>query len=117
MKNFKPIIGCIAFVILISCNSNKKIASNSHGDHSHHESDSHSEDDYFESYTLKDDKYGTSTVVTVKGNQRTMVTNALPNHKTGEFPRKGNPNTISAQKREYTFPVKPKYIGKVYSLF
>jgi hypothetical protein len=111
MKNFKPIIGCIAFVILISCNSNKKIASNSHGDHSHHESDSHSEDDYFESYTLKDDKYGTSTVVTVKGNQRTMVTNALPNHKTGEFPRKGNPNTISAQKREYTFPVKPKYIG------
>ena len=43
---------------------------------------------------------------------RKMITNALPNHKTGEFPRKGNPNTISSQNRTYSFPVNPKYTGK-----
>jgi len=41
-----------------------------------------------------------------------MVTNALSNHKTGEFPRKGNPNPISAQNRTCTFPLNPKYAGK-----
>lgn len=69
-------------------------------------------EDYFGSYTLNDATYGTNTIVTVNKNTRTMVTNALPNHETGEFPSKGNPNTISAQHKTYTFPVNPKYTGK-----
>ena len=41
-----------------------------------------------------------------------MVTNAIPNHKTGAFPNQGNPNTISAQNNTYSFPLHPKYTGK-----
>lgn len=41
-----------------------------------------------------------------------MVTNSLPNHKTGVFPNEGNPNTISAQNRTFNFPLNPKYTGK-----
>jgi len=99
-------------LVLVSCNSNKNVLPNNHGDHSHYSKTSNSHTNYFDSYTLKDGDYGTSTIVTVKGETRTMVTNALPNHKTGAFPRKGNPNTISAQNRTYTFLVNPKYIGK-----
>ena len=102
---------------IVSCNSNKNASENSHADasydhHSHINGTTHSHSNYFDSYTLKDDDYGTKTTVIVKGDTRTMVTNALPNHKTGEFPRQGNPNTISAQNRTYTFPVSPKYKGK-----
>ncbi len=102
----------IVIFVVLSCNSNKNASQKSHGDHSHDNETEHSHTNYFDSYTLKDDDYGTSTTVTIKDKTRTMVTNALPNHKTGEFPRKGNPNTISAQNRTYTFPVNPKYTGK-----
>jgi len=45
------------------------------------------------------------TTVVVKDNKRIMKTNALPNHKKGSFPNKGNPNTISAQERTYEIPL------------
>jgi hypothetical protein len=67
---------------------------------------------YFESYEIINEKYGTKTKVTVNSKERVMVTNSLPNHKTGEFPGKGNPNTISAQNDRYTFPINPKYTGQ-----
>jgi hypothetical protein len=99
-------------LVLVSCNSNKNVLPNNHRDHSHYNETSNSHTDYFDSYTLKDDDYGTSTIVTVKNETRTMVTSTLPNHKTEAFPRKGNLNTISAQNRTYTFLVNPKYTGK-----
>ncbi|MEL6673719.1 MAG: YHYH protein [Bacteroidota bacterium] len=68
--------------------------------------------DYFGAYTLEDKTYGTRTEVKVKGDQRIMTTNSLPNHQTGNFPNQGNPNRISAQERTYTFPLKPVYTGK-----
>ena len=61
---------------------------------------------------MSDDTYGTKTTVTITGDTRNMVTNALPNHETGVFPNQGNPNTISAQNKTYSFPLKPKYTGK-----
>lgn len=67
--------------------------------------------DYLDSYTINDPKYGTQTVVTVSGNSRTITTNAIPNHNTGEFPTIGNPNTISAQSDTYTFPLTPNFTG------
>jgi hypothetical protein len=76
------------------------------------ESHTHQQENYFGSYNLIDKNYGTKTIVTINGDIRKMITNALPNHKTGEFPRKGNPNTISSQNRTYSFPVNPKYTGK-----
>jgi hypothetical protein len=47
-------------------------------------------------------------VITVKGDVRTIETNAIPNHATGKFPGPGNPNAISAQKFSFKVPVNPK---------
>ena len=109
------IIGIIAISVLFGCNSHKATNMHSHdedGSHSHAtENTLHDQTNYFGDYTLNDENFGTKTSVTVKGKTRTILTNSLPNHKTGEFPRKGNPNTISAQNRTYTFPVNPKYTG------
>jgi len=69
-------------------------------------------DNYFGAYNLKDDEFGTKTKVTIVNKQRIMVTNSLPNHVTGTFPNSGNPNTISAQNRTFSFPLDPKYTGK-----
>ena len=47
-------------------------------------------------------------VITVKDGIRTIETNAIPNHATGQFPGPGNPNAISAQKLTFRMPVSPK---------
>ena len=109
------IISVFVAGLLFSCNSQKKSSAHSHdglGSHSHEIENSENEHhDYFGSYTLNNPEFGTKTVVTVSGDTRTMVTNALPNHETGTFPNPGNPNTISEQNKTYTFPVNPKYTG------
>lgn len=67
---------------------------------------------FFEEYRISNSGYGTETSVTFKEGNRIMKTNALPNHITGEFPTRGNPNKISAQKLNYSFPLEPKLSGK-----
>ena len=96
----------IIMTVMVSCHSHK-----GNHTHDHDEATTSNYDHYFGAYTLEDAHYGTKTTVTIDNGIRTMVTNALPNHKTGAFPTKGNPNTISAQNRTYTFPVNPKYTG------
>ncbi|APZ46832.1 hypothetical protein BW723_11300 [Polaribacter reichenbachii] len=103
----KVVLAITSVITLASCKSQHS-HSHSHADQEH----THQQQDYFKSYSLEDENYGTKTVVTVKNGKRIMTTNALPNHKTGNFPRKGNPNTISAQNRIYTFSTNPKFIGK-----
>ena len=102
--------------LLVSCNTHKNSNSHSHdglANHSHDDEHEHkTPEDYFGNYTLSDDAYSTKTVVTVKGNTRTMVTNALPNHEVGTFPNPGNPNTITSQDKSYIFPINPKKSGK-----
>jgi len=66
---------------------------------------------YLDNYSISDAVFGTQTTVTVSGNTRTIVTNALPNHETGLFPNSGNPNTISAQSNRYEYPTNPTYRG------
>lgn len=75
------------------------------------ETSAHVSSDYLGTYTINDAQYGTQTTVTVSGGQRTIQTNALPNHTTGTFPGPGNPNAISAQNDSYTFPLTPTYRG------
>lgn len=70
------------------------------------------EQGFLGNYSLIDKEYGTKTVVTLEGKNRIIETNALPNHKTGEFPNQGNPNTIQAQKNSYKIPIEPKFLGK-----
>lgn len=112
MKHLNKSIGLIALSILFICNSCKGTEHSHDGSGEHSHEAENAPNDYFGAYDLEDKNFGTKTIVTLKGNSRIMVTNALPNHKTGEFPNKGNPNTISAQNKTYTFPVNAKYTGR-----
>jgi hypothetical protein len=66
---------------------------------------------YLNSYDLEDKEFGTSVKVTVNNTTRTLISNALPNHKTGAFPNNGNPNTISPQNVTYSYSLNPTYVG------
>ncbi|MEM6633795.1 MAG: YHYH protein [Bacteroidota bacterium] len=63
-------------------------------------------------YSLIDTEFGTKTAVTLDKANRIMQTNGLPNHPTGTFPNKGNPNSISAQNLTYRFPLTPEMTGE-----
>lgn len=67
--------------------------------------------DYLSSYSLADDEFGTMVSVSVEGSIRAIEANALPDHATGEFPNSGNPNTISEQSTNYSYPTDPTYAG------
>ena len=41
------------------------------------------------------------------GDKRIIESNGMPNHKTGEFPNRGNPNSIDEQRYRFEMPVKP----------
>lgn len=49
-----------------------------------------------------------TVAITVKDGVRTIVANGIPDHKTGQFPGRGNPNMISAQSYTFRMPEKPK---------
>src|SRR6266446_8060552 len=52
---------------------------------------------------------GTNRVsITVSGGERVIGANGLPDHAPGQFPRRGNPNTISAQNYNFQVPLKPQ---------
>ncbi len=75
--------------------------------------DTRMDSDYLGSYTIDDTEYGTKVTVTVDeaSDTRNIQRNALPNHETGEFPNSGNPNTISEQDLDETYPLTPKFVG------
>ncbi len=70
--------------------------------------------EYFDSYTIDDTGFGTmvDVVVDTDAETRTITSNALPNHDTGDFPNQGNPNSISEQDTNYTFPLTPSHTGQ-----
>lgn len=106
MENSKIAVGAVLILLGLS------LVTAQNKTHSHDGQDFHSHTDYFGPYELQDEEHGTKTTVTLKGNTRKIVTNALPNHKTGQFPGPGNPNTISEQNKQYAFPLNPKYKGE-----
>lgn len=46
--------------------------------------------------------------ITVEGETRIIRSNGIPDHPTGQFPNRGNPNTISPQHYEFRMPANPK---------
>jgi hypothetical protein len=46
--------------------------------------------------------------ITDDGTNRIITSNGIPEHKTGRFPNKGNPNSISAQLYTYRMPLYPR---------
>lgn len=107
------IIPFVTGLLFTGCNGKSKNHAHGPDTHVHDEVTlAHVSDNYFGAYNLDDEKFGTKTKVTITAEERIMVTNSLPNHATGEFPNPGNPNTISAQNRTFSFPLHPKYTGK-----
>jgi len=49
----------------------------------------------------------TVTIVT-NGNYRIITANGLPDHAPGQFPNRGNPNSITAQSYTFRIPLKPQ---------
>jgi hypothetical protein len=54
--------------------------------------------------------------IEVKGEYRYISSNGIPDHKTGQFPGRGNPNAISAQKYNFRVPLKPQIAEKTTDL-
>jgi hypothetical protein len=51
--------------------------------------------------------------IEVVGDERIIKSNGIPNHKTGQFPNRGNPNRITAQSHEYRVPANPKIADEI----
>jgi len=66
---------------------------------------------YLYDYTVYDEGFGTNVEVTVSNKVRTIVSNAIPNHRTGSFPNSGNPHTITEQNKIWNFPLIGVYTG------
>lgn len=94
----KPTTLIILFLLILqSCHSHKTVTDRSN---------------YFSNYSIYDKATGTETNMVIKGNNRVLTSNSLPDHEVGAFPNPGNPNTIKPIKKTYTIPVTPKYLGK-----
>jgi hypothetical protein len=50
--------------------------------------------------------------IAVEGEKRVIRANGLPDHATGKFPGKGNPNRIAPQRYNYTVPAAPQSAAK-----
>ena len=50
--------------------------------------------------------------ITEAKGKRIIVSNGIPNHETGQFPNRGNPNSISAQRYEFRMTLTPKPAAK-----
>src|SRR4051812_28986580 len=46
--------------------------------------------------------------IEIKGEYRYITANGIPDHTTGAFPNRGNPNSISPQRYNFKVPANPK---------
>lgn len=51
--------------------------------------------------------------ILVEGEDRVIKANGIPNHATGQFPNRGNPNRIREQRHTYRVPANPKIAERV----
>jgi hypothetical protein len=57
--------------------------------------------------------FNNKVAITLRGEQRTIEANGIPDHAPGQFPRRGNPNTISEQRHNFTVPAKPQVAAQL----
>ena len=55
--------------------------------------------------------------IRIEGDSRIIESNGIPDHSTGAFPNRGNPNEISSQAYRYTVPAHPQRSGQFAPLF
>jgi len=53
-------------------------------------------------------QFASDVTITVENDVRVIRSNGIPNHETGQFPGKGNPNTIAPQRYEFRVPANPQ---------
>jgi hypothetical protein len=56
--------------------------------------------------------FASEVTITVEDGVRIIRSNGIPNHETGQFPNRGNPNTIALQRYEFRMPAEPKAADK-----
>ena len=49
----------------------------------------------------------------IENGKRIFTANGIPNHTTGQFPNRGNPNSISSQNYRYEMPASPQLSGSI----
>jgi len=54
--------------------------------------------------------------ITVEGDRRVVRANGIPDHDTGQFPNRGNPNTIRQQTYMFDMPAQPRLAGHITKL-
>jgi hypothetical protein len=84
-------LGYTVICTFIGCNASKNKVNKDPATEVVNEMDTKTQGEYFGAYSIIDNNFGTKTNVTIEGKNRVMTTNAIPNHKTGTFPNKGNP--------------------------
>lgn len=51
--------------------------------------------------------------IEIVGDERIITSNGIPNHVTGQFPNRGNPNSISAQKQAFKVTANPEVADEI----
>lgn len=72
----------------------------------HGPDDGHSHDDRFEPVAMQLPE--PEVEITERGDVRVIESNGIPNHPTGRFPNRGNPNSIRPQHYSFVMPLEPK---------
>jgi hypothetical protein len=69
----------------------------------------HEGHDHGSAFAQAGGKAGNNRVeITVRGDYRIISSNGMPNHQTGQFPNRGNPNRIGPQRYVYRMALHPK---------
>jgi hypothetical protein len=77
-------------------------------EHTHEdEVESHSHEDFIIQENIATTYFLDNVETTFDAEYVHVISNGLPDHETGEFPSKGNPNTISEQNYEFSIPLTP----------
>jgi hypothetical protein len=58
------------------------------------------------------DAWKNEVSITIQGDRRIITANGIPDHPTGQFPGRGNPNRISPQEYRFTVPAHPQAAAK-----
>src|SRR5947199_336797 len=61
-------------------------------------------------------KYEHQAIIRIENGKRIIDSNGIPDHDVGQFPRRGNPNSIAPQNYHLEMPLEPKIAERPSSL-
>ncbi len=104
MKPLYTLIGAALLIQLISGAANA---------HPGHDSDVPLQIKTVAGLPADDGKTKSQVTITVKDGVRVITANGLPDHATGAFPNRGNPNSISEQNYTFRMPTEPQVAAQI----